>query len=165
MTHPNRRRRWATIVHTIRQMPFDASVTALQSELADFDGFPARGDSAGRGSSELTVVESLAMQLGPMHRDAEAIDRCLAAIESEISRLATVIARRSGPTPAYVKMPCEVATYHEPWAMPKDGETSPCPEEMEYHPSGTPRHEHLCAKHRKRKERWERNPTPEGEAA
>lgn len=153
-----RRRQWAALVAIVKDIPFDAGVTALGRELAQRDGFPSTPSGAGRAPVEesvpLTVVEALAGQMLPLSKDMETVDRCVQAITMELRRLQHVVARWA-PT-SYVHVPCEVGTYHDEWALPRKGEAFPCPDEAEHYPSGNPHPSHLCPKHRKRKERWER---------
>ena len=154
-----RRRQWAALVAMVKDLPFDAGVTSLGRELGQRDGFPSTPTGAGRRDPDeehvpLTVVEALAGQMLPLSKDMETVDRCVQAITMELRRLQRVVGKWAPTT--YVRVPCEVGAYHEEWAQPRKGEAFPCPDEAEHYPSGNPHPSHLCPKHRKRKERWER---------
>lgn len=149
------RRRWSVLVGVVKQLQFDSGVVALSREIDLHDGFPSRGESVGgRSGSSSSPVELAAGQVLPLSRDAETVDRTLQNIEVEIRRLQSVLDRYAPSS--FEKLLCTVASYNDEWAAPRSGESFPCSEVVEHYPSGTPRAEYLCMKHRKRKDRADR---------
>ena len=144
-------------LRTLGHLP--EAVALIHREIGLHDGFPARGESAGRGSSELTPVEAAAANVEHLVGELRDMQDDLDTITLAVGLLVKKIRHRL-PTAGQVvvdKTMCTVGAYHDEWAVPRSGDRVPCPDLAETYPSGNPRPEYLCEKHRKRRQRWLRD--------
>lgn len=144
------------ILRDVKHLP--EAVAVLRRSIAEHDGFGSKGETSGRGSSPSSSVESAALATGPLFAELDDIADVLDSLTLSASLLAKFVRRWAAPQPTagVEPMRCTVGTYHDDWALPRDGDVVPCPDLVEHYPSGNPRPEYLCEKHRTRMRRAER---------
>ncbi len=139
-------------LRTIGHLP--EAVAVICREISLLDGFASRGNSAGRGTSDLTSVEAAAAGVEHHVAQLQDIQDLLDSFALSAGLLVKAVRRQvpsAGSVPAIVeKVLCTVGSYHDDWALPRPGDPATCGELIEYYPSGNPRPEYLCVKHRKR---------------
>lgn len=63
----------------------------LSRELSICDGWPSRGESAGRGTSDRTTTEAAVLRSGRIQAEVDRIDRIVAALEAGAEALAKLV--------------------------------------------------------------------------